>query len=418
MLQSPSPAPRSRRSRSWRRLAAVVSGLLAATSAQAQLNATLGVSADFGQDSNVFDVPKGSTLPPPATGTNRASSIQTYIAELKPSYEWSREKLELDFGARDIRYTQFQSLNHTEYSTKGNLTWGSGSLLDGAIGADRERRMVRFTDVQTSELLIETDTSATASLNLQLVRRWRLEFDALAHTDDSPRPGAPDLRLREAAGQGAIKYSVPGDMTAGLAVQYLGGNYTGLAAGSSADPSGAPIDYHQVRAQFVVERNTSKTDLFHAAIGYTRRDLSTPNSNIAAVTGEARYQRDLTGKTQLEIGAFRESNAYITTTSAELDTGARLGLQWHATGKISVRADQDWTHAVFPGWQLTQPLTGAVQPAERRDTHYQTSLSLRYEPTLHLSIRPYGRWQNRNSNIDGYGYSSTLYGVEVRGEIP
>jgi len=397
-----------------------LTGLVLPGAAYAQFDLTTGAAAQYEHDSNVFALPKDTVLPAPFNTTNHGSAIETYTASLEPTYQWSREKLDLDLQGRDVRFDDYSALNHTEYALRANLTWASGAALDGTLGANRERRMVRFTDALSTQLLIETENKGTAGLNVWLSPYWRIEANLMARRDDSPRPGLPTLSLGEHSGELGLKFIAVDNVSVGLTSEYLSGSYSGITPDTIGDPSGAPIDYHQVKTQLVADRKISKDDLFEAAIGYTTRSLTTPTSDVAAVTGSLLYKRELTGKTSIDVGVSREVNAYISTTSAELDDIAHLELEWHATAKIDVEVGGAWNKSKFPGWVVVSgPInTPVISYTERNDTAYESHLSLSYRPIKQITVRPFIRLENRTSNIDLYNYSATMYGVEIRGQVP
>ena len=396
------------------------SALGLAVSAQAQLNMTAAAGAAYEYNSNVFAIPAGSAIPSPYVGTGHSSSIQTYTGDLHPTYDWSEQRLVVDLQGREQRFDSFSQLNHTEYTARADLDWASGSRVQGTLGAFRERRMVRFIDVVTSELLLETETRGNAGIVIPVGNRWRVEGDVLSKQDDSPRPGSPDLSLQEKSGKVGLKYNPYSDLFVGLTSEYLKGEFAGIGTGiPNSGPSGY-VDYRQEETLLVADRKTSKTDSMHAGIGYTRRTLSSGTSSISTVTGELSYVRDITGKTSVTFGVSREANAYITTTSAEIDNIAQAGVQWRPTGKATVKLNERWVRSKYPDWYVTVGTgpTETFYQSERDDTSRETRLELEYQIVPQITIRPYVTYDDRSSNIAQFNYAAKVYGIELRGQLP
>jgi len=402
------------------RVAILGGALCVGMPAQAQLTMTEAASAAYEYNSNVFAVPGGSPIPSPYVGTGHSSSIQTYSGDLHPTYEWSEQRLVLDLQGREQRFDSYSQLNHSEYIARADLDWASGSRVQGTLGVFRERRMVRFIDVVTSQLLLETETRGNAGIIIPVGNRWRLEGDFTSKKDDSPRPGSPELSLKEQSGKAGLKYNPFSDLFVGLTSEYLKGQFSGIGTGIPASGPNGYVDYRQVETLLVADRKTSKTDSMHAGIGYTRRTLTSGTSNISTVTGEFSYVRDITGKTSITFGVSREANAYITTTSAEIDNVAHLGVQWRPTGKATVKLNERWVRSKYPDWYVTVG-TGPTESfylSERDDTSRETRLELEYQLIPQLMIRPYLTLEDRDSNIAQFKYGATVYGLEIRGQLP
>ncbi len=391
---------------------------LAVKPAHAQLEATATASAAFEHNSNVFALADSTPTPAPYAGAAKGSSVTTLGAGLQPTYRWSRQRLNLDFRASEVRYGAFEALNHNELRGSADWLWELGTLLDGNLGVSRERRMVPFSDLQTTELVIETDSRATGTLNFQIDRHWRLETGAMTRRTDAPRKGLPSLSLRESYYSAAIKFSEQGDVFVGLLADRYNGQFsgtTGLIAGSTD----GIVDYHRTTAHLVAERKISKDDLVHGEIGYTQTDSGTSIHHPGELTGALAYLRDLTGKTSVNLKASREVVANVSNASQEVASIGELGLQWHATGKIDVTVAGRFSHSTFPGWSLVNDGLGTSPPGLiRSDSARGLTAQIVYSILSRLSLSPYVKLQRRQSNIDSYSYNDSIYGFEIKGTVP
>ena len=396
----------------------LLGSVLANDRAFAQLETTATASATVEHNSNIFALADATPTPAPYAGSAKGTTVTTLSADIQPTYRWSRQRLNLDFRASNVRYGAFETLNHHELRGAADLLWELGTLLDGDLGASRERRMVPFSDLQTTELVLETDTRGTATLNFQLDRHWRLETGATARRTDEPRKGLPSLALRESYYSAAIKFSEQGDVFVGLLADRYNGQFSGTT-GLISDSINGVVDYHRTTAHLVAERKAGKNDLVHGEIGYTQTDSGTSIRHPREVTGALAYLRELTGKTSIDLKASREVSANVSNASQEVASIGDLGLKWHATGKIDIAVDGRISRSTFPGWSLVNAGQGTSgNGIVRADKVQSLSVQLVYSILPRLSISPYAKLQKRRSNIDAYTYSESIYGLEIKGTLP
>lgn len=391
-----------------------------APTAQAQLNFVTSAGAAYEHNSNIFLIPAASLTPAPYFGTQHASPTETYTGDLISTYQWSEQKLGIELQGRKLNFDNFSDLNHDEYKIRGDLDLASGSTVEAKIGAVRERHQVPFTEVVTSQLLLETESRGKAGLVIPIYSRWRLEADAAIKQDDSPRPGSPDLRLNESSGKLGVKYNEHGDVFLGLTSEYLKGHFSGVGTGIANVAPGSEVDYHQLQTAIVAERKTSKTDSMHAEVGYTTRSQNPDTGTLHLVTGDLSYLREITGKTAIDLGVSREANVYITSTGAVIDNTAHAGVQWHATGKATVKILQRWVRSKYPDWYgaIATPTSTTLYSGERDDTARETRFEIEFAPIPQIIIRPYVRLDDRDSNFVEFRYNATVYGIEIRGQVP
>jgi hypothetical protein len=121
------------------------------------------------------------------------------------------------------------------------------------------------------------------------------------------------------------------------------------------------------------------------------------------------YQRDLTGQTSINIRLSRAINTYVTYGSTEIDSGVSLAATWNPTAKIAVSPGYQWTYGTFPGADLA----GLAPLGVERVDHYQlATLSVKYEARNWLSLRLYGQYETRSSDVGIYSFNRTLFGLE------
>lgn len=386
--------------------------------AHAQFGGTATASAGLEHNSNVFALPSGESPASPYAGSGQGDTLATLGVELRPTYQLSQQKFLIGLNGNDFRYNHFTALNHREYGASVEWQWVAGGALDGDLLASRTRDMVHFADVRSSELFLQTTTNASGRAEWHLNRRWSIEARGSALENDSPRPNAQSLVLKEHSYGSSIKFGNTVDTFFAIAGDRYDGTYTGAEALAGLSPN-TTITYHRETLHLVGDRSVSKDDVLHGEIGYTKTTISTGSNYPGAVTGNLRYRHQLTGKTSVEAGLRREVVSYITTAGQEISTLGDVGALWHATGKIDVTVRVAAGKDTYPGWN-SQP-NGLPSPTplpERSDTSHQERLSLTYTPWIHVSVAPYVQWNSRSSSIDSYGYSQAIYGIVIKGLLP
>lgn len=390
-----------------------VLGLLCAPhAAMAELKFSPTVGVQYIYYSNVFSLASdGGTIAGVDGERGRADHSIVYSGGFNADYLFSRQKLTVDLHWNDATYKLFTQLNHNEYTADATLTWKMGRLLDGTLGYSQERSMVAFTELDTTqptrELLLQTTKTGVVSANLQMTPDWRLETGATIQTLDSPRPDNPDLQLDENTDRIGLRYVGIAHLSFGLDTNYVDGKFKG-------DPTAPTSSYQQHSYQLAADYSVSGLSSFNGGIGYTTRKQqgglnATMNHDISAVTGKLGYTRKISAKTNITLQLSRAVNSYVTAVSSEIDTMATLNLDWQITGKTTTDFQYGYTNSDFPG-ELVDP-TGS---ATRLDHAQFVNFSVIYQALRWLAIKPYLRYETRESNMALLQYHANSIGIEVR----
>ena len=381
---------------------------------------TLSVSGDYQHqsNSNIWNLAPGA---PPIFHPNdpkRGDSYDSYGGTFDMGYVWSRQSLTFHIDGHDYKYEHFDDLDHQEYKVSGDWNWAIGPVLDGSIGANRNRDMVPFYDYigtqigaqqpNAAVLSLQTTQAEHARFNIRVGADWRLETLVSTSTSDSPRPGLPHLSLREDTGQEAIKYTGAAGLTAGIAATYVRGTYSG--ADQAADPNFIPVDaqvidphYHQVAFQGTASYSLNPGSALDGAAGYSKRTSANGIDNLSGLTGSLAYRRNLTAKTRVKFELSRVLNSYITNAGSEIDTSGLFQIDWEATRKIGVSARYSYTYSELP----RQGLGG-----DDRVDHFRIAqIGISYKPFKWLEVGPYARWETRTSGLETFEYSTNIYGI-------
>jgi len=375
-----------------------------------QTHFTSYADADYEHSSNLFALSDIVPAPEGRDGPTRSATTFRARAGFDAAYDWGQQELFANAEGRRFTYDNFSDLDHDEYLVHGGLKWKIDSLLDGLIDYSRERSMVSFlqyneTEFATTQLFIQVQSIATASINLQVTPEWRLQSLGKINDLDSPRPGFPDLALREDSIHEGLRYVGFANLSAGLDGEFLYGHFT--SAESVLTPT-----YHQTTVELAADYALSGLSTFHGAVGYTNRDQGQAGS-LSGVTGLLSYERNLTGKTSVTLKLSRAINTYVTYADSEIDTDAEFDVTWKATEKIRVDLGYVWQHSDIAATDID----GVLTPS-RVDRLQTPTLSVRYQALDWLLVKPYAQYQTRASTNDIYSFDGTLYGIDLEVRWP
>jgi hypothetical protein len=373
--------------------------------ASAEVKAVAQASVDYEHNSNIFAVPAGDPLLVAQGDLTRADTISTYQVGVAVNGAWGLQKLTANFEGREIRYNHYTDLNHSEYLGDVDFHWTLGQLFDGNFDVRRDHRMALFMNRESTALEVDTVQDETANINFKISSDFRLEAGYLNHDSKTPLQGFADAEIEENTERLALRYTGVKDLSYGLEVSRLNGEYK---------DSITPSKYHQDNVDLVVGYGaTGSISQLTGSVGYSKREYDGSDATTSGITGSIAYARQVTAKTAVKAELRRAINIYVVGGGTETDTSASLGATWAATGLITVAANTAYIHAAF-GPQAA----GAAQDAGRSDNYTQVNLSVGYQMLRWLSLRTYGRYETRHSNRQNFDYDGTMVGIELRGQYP
>jgi hypothetical protein len=370
---------------------------------RAEISAVPQASIDYEHNSNIFAVPAGDPLLVAQGDLTRGDTIGTYKAGLGVNGAWGLQQLTAQFEGRDIRYSHYTYLNHTEYLGDVDFHWTLGSLFDGNFDVRRDHRMALFMDRESTALEVDTTQDETANIRFKMSSDFRLELGFIDHDSKTPLQGFENSEILETTESLALRYTGVKDLSYGLAISQLQGEYKNSVSPSKYDQDNIDIVFGYGA--------TGSISQLTGSVGYSRREYDGIDSTTSGLTGSIAYSRQVTAKTSIKAELRRAINIYVVGGGTETDTSATLGATWAATGLITVSADTTYIHAGY-GAQTA----GVAQDDGRSDNYAQFNLSVAYQWFRWLSVRTYGRYEERHSNVADFSYNGTIIGIEVRGQ--
>jgi hypothetical protein len=378
----------------------ILACLAAPNAVIAQLRMDPYATAHIEHDSNVFLV-QNSEVQLAERGFSEMGDTDTkYVAGLNSVYLWSLQSLTGNFEVRRLQYLHFSDLDHNEYLGNLRFDWKLGSVLDGELQLRQEHSAPSFAANDSIGLTLNTARNADAKINLKITPDWRLETAANYSKLEAPLQLYPAFVDREVGTQLGIKYLGVANLSCGLVFDHIDGKY-----------ENAPVvgPYTQSSGEFKLNYAVSGLSKLNAGIGYTHRNQSGEEGSVSALTGELGYNRQLTGKTALDVQLTRAVNSYVAAGGSEIDTTASLALTWQATYKIGVNLNGSYTHSTFIG----QAIPGSVANG-RVDRGKDVSLGVKYQALRRLRFSGYLKSQTRSSVVGLYDFNDTIVGVEAQ----
>jgi hypothetical protein len=379
--------------------------VFASAAAYAQTTFLPYASEQYEHNNNIFYLPNSAAaIANNGDPTLGDSSLRT-VAGADVNFLWDRQRFYSTLEARYIDYSHFGYLSHTEYLAKAGLDWKLLSAFDGTFLGSIEQSKDPFPQRYTQPALgVDLDRHSIGRFNFRITPDWRLETSVDYHDLDSPIQDFPAYGLTETTGHAALKYLGFSDLTYGFTAEYIDGKYRNAPV---------PGSYEQTNLDLTMTYTASGLSSFNGAIGYTKRDQGQNQGNFSALTGELGYLRRLSGKTSLHLDLARAVNSYIGAGGSELDTTALAQLTFQPTYKTGMSLSYQYIWSKFEA----QTIPGS-DVLGRRDRTPGTTFKVNYQALRWLLIQPYLTYQRRDSNEQGFNFSSTIIGIQILAKKP
>ncbi len=367
-------------------------------------------SETFEHNSNVFYLPN-STLALAYNGDPQlGDSDWRTVGGADINYIFDRQRLFATLEGRYIEYDHFKYLDHSEYLANGGLDWKLFDMFDGLVYGKIERFMAPFDERNTQTTLsMDLDRHAGVNFNVQIVPEWRLETGVEYHDLNAPILDYPEYGLSEETGKVALKYGGFANLTYGVQVDYIHGEFRN---------SPQPGTYDQEDASFTMSYKATGLSSFIGAVGYTRRDQGEGQGNTSALSGDIGYTRVLTGLTSVHAELSRAVNSYIASGGSELDTTALVNLTYQPTYKTGMTLGFQYIWSKFNGETINGVTNPGADVAGQSYHSPKATFKLDYQALRWLLIRPYATYQRRSSDVMDLNYSGTIIGIEVLAKRP
>lgn len=362
-------------------------------------------SETYEHNSNVFYQPNSTVAVADNGDPQLGDSDLRTVGGADLNYLFDRQRLYATLEGRYLDYAHFKYLDHSEYLANGGLDWKLIDIFDGLVFGKIERFMAPFDerDTQTT-LAIDLDRRVGASFNIRVAPEWRIETGADYHDLTAPIQDYPQFGLTETTGKAALKYGGFANLTYGILLDYIHGEFRNAPQ---------PGSYNQDDASFTMSYAATGLSSFIGAVGYTRREQGQNQGNTSALSGDIGYTRLVGAKTTIHAEVSRAINSYIASGGSELDTTGILNLTFQPTYKTGMTLGYQYVWSKFEG----QTTPGADVAGQSYHSPKAT-FKLNYQALRWLLIQPYASYQRRSSNVLDLNFTGTIVGIQVLAKRP
>jgi exopolysaccharide biosynthesis operon protein EpsL len=361
------------------------------------LNASYAIQTD----SNLFRLPSGTNTQALIGRSSAAEQIGVGTLGLRFATTQSLQKFEFNASLVDYRYQNFDYLNFVATNYDAAWRWSLTPQFTGSITSDRTETLNSFADYQGFKVRNQrTDTTHRFDSVYELPGAWRL-LGGVAQTERSNEQAlvaGGDYRFN------SVNLGTRYEFGSGTSISLVGRNNSGIYLNQSVPNLGLIDDnFRQSETEFRLHwvyspsalLDTYFTPISRSHPTYSQRDFN--GYNAGASLGWA-----LSGKTRLSVQYTRQLDAYATANTNYSQTDAlRTGLQWSLGNKTMLSAN----YAVSQVEYLGSPT--AAPTSQRKDTLYESGLSLSWEALRGLTIGTSATSSSRSSNQPGLDYEST-----------
>jgi len=343
-------------------------------------------------DSNVFRV-AGDAAARAILGTTNKDDTIAYIGTgFESALKLSRQLLLLDANVERAKYDNFGELDHTAGDGRAALAWQVGNLWSGNLGYKYRRSLRSFNQSSIREKDMRSTNSGYLDGGYQIHPDWRLN-GGLFYTETSYEE-RKRLNRNTASGQLEIQYETTLNTQVGLRVTYADNDLRRETVISGVSFSN---DYREIGVSGTLYWEGSAKSSFRANLGYTDQkydDLS--DRDYSGSTGRLTYNWKATGKTQLDISAWREtSTLFNEITTYVLTKGVSVGPVWSVTSKISITGLVSYTNDDFKG---DNDVRVALGQQRRDDDIWLYRITASWRPRDYLSLSAGYTKEDRDSS--------------------
>ena len=358
-------------------------------------------------DSNLFRV-SGKQEAEDLLGSNKKDDTIGYLGVgLKSDLKLSRQHLLLNADVATVKYDRYNDLDNTQTNGDARWAWQVGNLWSGNLGYIYNKRLSSFDEQQLPQKDMRTFQSGYFDGGYQITPDWELR--AGVNHDDVSYETRNYLDRTSNAGRLEALYRNTLNTRVGTRIKYTSYNLNNTQInGQSVNDD---YDETVISGVFYWE-GTAKSSL-EANLGYTMlryNDSSLQDFNGAS--GRLTYYWAVTGKTKLNISAWRETTSLdAQIASYVLTQGASIAPVWSVTRKVSLRGVVSYTNDDFKG---ENDIRNSLGLQKRTDDTWLYGISADWSPRDYLLVNVGYRYQNRSSTVKNDEFKDSQVNAEVK----
>ena len=305
----------------------------------------------------------------------------------------SRQHLVLDLELDRSLYNANDQLDNTRIDGRAAWEWQVGNLWSGNLGYDYDKRLTSFTERLITDKDMRTTQTGFFDAGYQIHPDWRLVVGADAI--DVSYQERTQLDRRTNSGLLEVQYQNTLNTRVGVRGKYSTNELDDTEIGGTSISN----DYDVTALSGVFYWEGSAKSALELLLGYT--DISydqLSERDFDGVSGRFIYNWKVTGKTKLDIDAWREPSTLNDEIQGYvLSQGVSIRPTWNATTKISVRGVLSYENDDF---KARNDVLDALGQEKRKDDNWLIGIRGNWEPRRFIDVSVGYRYRDRNSTID------------------
>ena len=305
----------------------------------------------------------------------------------------SRQHLVFDLELDRSLYNANDQLDNTRIDGRAAWEWQVGNLWSGNLGYDYDKRLTSFTERLIPDKDMRTTQTGFFDAGYQIHPDWRL----VGGVDVVDVSYEERTRLDRKSNSGLLEVQYQNTLNTRVGLR---GKYTAYDL-NDTDIGDVSIsnDYDMTALSGVFYWEGSAKSALELLLGYT--DISydqLSERDFDGVSGRLIYHWILTGKTKLDIEAWREPSTlgdeiqdYV------LSQGVSIRPTWNATTKISVRGVLSYENDDF---KARNDVLDALGQEKRKDDNWLFGIRGNWGPRRFVDVSVGYRYKKRDSTID------------------
>lgn len=382
-------------------LLAVVSAVTDALAAEPPDAFVPYVSAGVTHDSNLFRFEDDEEALAQLGTTKRSDYIRTAGAGFDVDVPVSRQRLLLSGNVDRNDYKRFSELDHTAGKGLAQWQWRAGRQWDGNIQYKYVRKLASFAEQRVRRKDMITRQGAEAQAAYQWHPRWQAMASGGWADFDHSAEQRKRLDRSRVFGELGLDYVSRARNRAGLWARLAEADFPNR----DIDPDSlVPVDnsYRDTALGTAARWQVTGESLLQGRLAYEWRDYDEVSErDFDGVTGRLNWAWQVTGKTQLELAAWRDLDAVQEDIATYVDEKAvSAKLNWSATAKLTVSVEGSYQKRDHEG----DPALVISDLKTRKDDVSAAGAAIDYEALRNVKLSLAGRAGKRDSNRPGLDY--------------
>ncbi len=322
------------------------------------------VYGGFKHDSNLFRLSDGADAQALIGSSDRSDNIYQLGVGGRFELIQSRQKLTLEGTVEQNWFQNFDTLDNTSNSVRGEWGWQAGSSWDGKLGVGHRQYLENFGSVQQNLKDMIDRNRAYGSANFRPLSyiRFALDLDWVEaeHSADSRQI----LGYRTNGAAFTTNWITPSGNSVGVNLKTADTKYP-----DSTFVAGAPVDntYTDNEYSLVATWHATAASVLRARLGRTERRFDRDSSrDFSGPTWRVGYEWEPTGKTALESAVWRELAGFEDLTgNYSRTTGIGIFPAWSVMPKLVLQGKAAYQMREYLGSSGISPVAGRREDQER-----------------------------------------------------